>query len=187
MLQNDRRWHQVSYFRSSVTDAFMDFVITIDEADRALGRAEKMAAHQHGILHRAFSVFIFNEKRELLLQQRAFNKYHSGGLWTNTCCSHPAPDEDTTAAAHRRLQEEMGFDCPLIYLRPFRYRATVDNDLIENELDHLYSGRYNGAVFPNPDEVSSYKFMSTENIRDWMQREPTAFTAWFKMIFPQLD
>lgn len=165
----------------------MDYVITIDEADQPTGTAEKLAAHQQGTLHRAFSVFVFNDRHELLLQQRAPDKYHSGGLWTNTCCSHPTPGEATIDAAHRRLMEEMGFDCPLDYLKHFRYRAEVDKDLIENELDHLYNGTYNGTVLPNPGEVSAYRFMNLEAIKEWVAREPEAFTAWFKMILPDLQ
>ncbi len=164
----------------------MDYVITIDESDGAIGSEEKLAAHKQGTLHRAFSVFIFNERHELLLQQRAYNKYHSGGLWTNTCCSHPAPGEATMDAAHRRLMEEMGFDCPLAYWKPFRYRAEVDNLLIENELDHLFTGTYKGAIAPNPAEVAEYRFLSLDAIKEWIAREPDAFTAWFKMIFPDL-
>ena len=164
----------------------MDHVITVSEQDEATGTEEKLKAHEDGTLHRAFSVFVFNDKHELLLQQRATSKYHSGGMWTNTCCSHPAPGEDTLAAAHRRLQEEMGFDCPLQYLQPFRYRADMTNGLIENEYDHLYTGIYNAAVHPNPDEVQAIKFLSLDAIREWIDNEPEAFTAWFKMIFPKL-
>lgn len=165
----------------------MDYVVIIDEKDQQTGTAEKLETHQRGLLHRAFSVFVFNDDHELLLQQRASNKYHSGGLWTNSCCSHPAPGELTEDAAHRRLMEEMGFDCELRYLQPFRYQANVGNNLIENELDHLYEGHYNGPINPNPDEVKTYQFLSLTEIISWIEREPGAFTEWFKMIMKAYD
>jgi isopentenyl-diphosphate delta-isomerase len=165
----------------------MDYVITVDEQDLATGTEEKLTAHVRGVLHRAFSVFVFNDAGELLLQQRAKDKYHSGGLWTNTCCSHPKPGEDTLGAAHRRLAEEMGFDCELRYLRPFRYEAQMDNGLIENELDHLYTGICSHPIHPNPSEVMDYRYLSLQAIKKWVAREPRAFTAWFRLILPHLD
>ncbi|MEK7619489.1 MAG: isopentenyl-diphosphate Delta-isomerase, partial [Patescibacteria group bacterium] len=124
--------------------------ILVDETDHEIGTEEKMATHERGLLHRAFSVFVFNASGELLLQQRAFEKYHSAGLWTNTCCSHPRPGEETLAAAYRRLQEEMGFDCPLNEMFTFRYLAPFPNGLTENEVDHVFFGMYDGPVNPNP-------------------------------------
>ena len=163
----------------------MNYVITVDEADQQTGIEEKLTAHQKGILHRAFSIFIFNDQQEMLLQQRALDKYHSGGLWTNACCSHPYPGEANADGAHRRLMEEMGFDCVLEYWKPFKYHAAVDNDLIEHEIDHLYTGTYNGAIAINPAEVHEYRYLSLQEIRSWMDASPQAFTAWFKMIFPE--
>jgi isopentenyl-diphosphate delta-isomerase len=134
-------------------------VIVVNEKDEWMGTMEKMEAHINGTLHRAFSVFILNDSAELLLQQRAAGKYHSAGLWSNTCCSHPMPAESTLAAAHRRLKEEMGFDCELKPLFTLRYKAVV-GDLIENEYDHIYIGKYNGPVTMNTEEVQNFKFLS---------------------------
>ncbi|MEI9946718.1 MAG: isopentenyl-diphosphate Delta-isomerase [Chitinophagaceae bacterium] len=128
-------------------------VIVVNEADEPIGVAGKMEAHRKGILHRAFSIFIFNSKGEMLLQQRALNKYHSGSLWTNACCSHPKPEEDTTVAAERRLKEEMGFDTPIEKVFDFVYRAEFENGLTEHEFDHVYAGEYNGEINFNKEEV----------------------------------
>ena len=128
-------------------------VILVDQQDNPTGSCEKLEAHQKGLLHRAFSVFIFNKKGEMLLQQRAVNKYHSGGLWTNACCSHPAEGEDTIAAAHRRLLEEMGFDTPVEKVFDFVYKADFDNGLTEYEFDHVFVGEYSGAINFNKEEV----------------------------------
>src|SRR5687767_9845264 len=133
-----------------------DQVILVNENDEQLGVMDKMEAHHKGVLHRAFSIFIFNTKGEMLLQQRAEHKYHSGGLWTNACCSHPAPGEETNDAAERRLQEEMGFSTSLVKVLDFTYRAEFDNGLVEHEFDHVYLGLYNGDIHPNPDEVQNY-------------------------------
>lgn len=173
------------YLASLIMNARMDFVITVDEHDVAIGKEEKLKAHENGTLHRAFSVFIFNDKGEMLLQQRAWSKYHSGGLWTNACCSHPMPGEDNITAARRRLQEEMGFDCELTYLKPFRYRAEMNNGLIENEYDHLFKGEFSGVIQPNPDEVVDYKYLAVPEIKAWVDESPESFTEWFKMILPQ--
>ena len=121
-------------------------VILVDVNDRQIGIMEKMKAHQQGSLHRAFSVFIFNKKGEMLLQQRALNKYHSGGLWTNACCSHPLPGEETIAAAKRRLQEELGFEIPVEKVFDFVYKADFDNGLTEHEFDHVYVGEFEGKI-----------------------------------------
>ncbi len=162
-------------------------VILVNEQDNMIGSMEKMEAHQKGLLHRAFSIFIFNSRGELLLQQRASKKYHSGNLWTNTCCSHPMPGEDTLQAAHRRLNEEMGFDT---YLEPafsFIYKTGFDNGLTEHEFDHVYTGVYDGPVAFNDTEVKDYCFMKADEIRNSMQHHPDKYTAWFKIAFPKLE
>lgn len=160
-------------------------VILVNEQDEVQGLMEKMEAHQKGVLHRAFSVFVVNENNELLLQQRAFSKYHSGGLWTNTCCSHPRQNETTEAAAHRRLQEEMGFDCKIMHLTSFIYKAELDQDLIEHELDHVYIGRWAGIPKLNPEEVAAYKWMDVQAIAHDMALHPENYTAWFKIIYKE--
>lgn len=158
-----------------------NYLILVNEQDECIGTGEKQTVHVKGQLHRALSVFILNGKGEMLLQQRAAGKYHSGGLWSNACCSHPCPGETTTAAAHRRLQEELGFDTGLEPLNVLRYRADVGNGLIENEYDHLFIGWYDGPVQPHADEVQDYKYLSMADIEDWLRREPQAFTAWFHL------
>ncbi|MCL4133084.1 UNVERIFIED_CONTAM: hypothetical protein GTU68_037511 [Idotea baltica] len=147
---------------------------------------EKMAAHQKGLLHRAFSIFIFNDKNELLLQQRALSKYHSAGLWTNTCCSHPRENENLTDATARRLQEEMGFTCPVEKAFHFTYYAELENNLIENELDHVFIGLYNGDITINPTEVEQYKYEQPDWIQKDMTAHPEKYTAWFKIVFSKV-
>jgi isopentenyl-diphosphate delta-isomerase len=158
-------------------------VILVDENDNELGLMEKMEAHEKGLLHRAFSVFVFNSNNELMLQQRAESKYHSGGLWTNTCCSHPREGELLEAAAHRRLMEEMGFDCELFHEFSFIYKAELDNGLTEHELDHVFFGFYNEMPTINKDEVSDWKFLSLNDIKSNMHNHPENYTEWFKIIF----
>lgn len=148
---------------------------------------EKMEAHVKGVLHRAFSIFIFNKKGEMLLQQRAAKKYHSANLWTNTCCSHPAPGEETLQAAHRRLQEEMGFDTVLVPAFTFMYKSGFDNGLTEHEYDHVFSGIYEGPVFPNDREVKDYCYMPITAIHDSIGQHPHKYTSWFKIAFPKLE
>jgi len=160
-------------------------VILVNEQDEWLGTIEKLAAHKEGLLHRAFSVFVLNDKGELLLQQRADTKYHSGGLWSNTCCSHPIPHESTIAGAHRRLVEEMGFDCELEPLFTLRYEASVGNGLTENEYDHIYKGIYNGIINPEPEEVKDTRYISIHDLHVWMQKEPDAFTPWLHLALPK--
>src|ERR1043165_5827412 len=135
-------------------------VILVNEIDDEMGVMEKMEAHQKAILHRAFSIFIFNNKNEMLLQQRALNKYHSGGLWTNTCCSHPRPGEDTAAAASRRLKEEMGIETSIAPAFSFIYQADFDNGLVEYEYDHVFIGKSTCAIVPNAAEVAAFCFKS---------------------------
>lgn len=161
-------------------------VILVNEKDEPVGTMEKMEAHQKGLLHRAFSVFITNSKGEMLLQQRALNKYHSGGLWTNTCCSHPLPGENVLSAAHRRLLEEMGFDCPIQEVYSFTYKAALDNGLTEHEFDHVLVGVYDGAVTPDPEEVLAYRFLTIDDIRQLLAEEPDTFTHWFHLAFPRI-
>jgi isopentenyl-diphosphate delta-isomerase len=161
-------------------------VILVNEADEAIGTMEKMEAHQKGVLHRAFSVFIFNSKKEMLLQQRSDDKYHSPGVWTNACCSHPAPGEETRTAASRRLEEEMGFSIPLEEIFSFTYRASFSNGLTEHEYDHVFSGRYDGVVKPDPGEVKSYTFKSISEIEMLLENDQRSFSAWFVIAFPQI-
>ncbi len=162
-------------------------VILVDEQDRPTGTMEKMEVHQKAILHRAFSVFIFNDKGEMLLQKRAGKKYHSGGLWTNTCCSHPQPGEDTMEAANKRLQEEMGFSTPLKKAFTFLYKAPFENGLTEHEYDHVFIGNFTGLINPDPDEVEDYCYQSLEELKQSMQTQPGHFTEWFKIALPKLE
>jgi isopentenyl-diphosphate delta-isomerase len=159
-----------------------EYVILVNEADDALGLMEKMAAHEQGMLHRAFSVFLFNDRGELLLQQRALSKYHSGGLWTNTCCSHPRDGETNLQAAQRRLLEEMGVQVPLEHRFQFIYKAHLDQGLTEHELDHVFTGTFNGVPQPDPNEVESWKWMSMDDLQADITYNPQQYTAWFKII-----
>jgi len=164
----------------------MEQVILVDEQDNEIGLMEKMEAHEKALLHRAFSIFIFNSKGELLLQQRAISKYHSGGLWTNSCCSHPRQGEEITEAALRRLKEEMGFEVPLEKVFDFIYKAPFMNGLTEHEFDHVFVGYYDGEVYPNPIEVENYAFRSFERIERLMDSESEFYTVWFKIAFPKV-
>jgi len=161
-------------------------VILVDEEDRPTGVSGKMEAHREGLLHRAFSVFIFNTKGEMLLQRRALEKYHSGGLWTNACCSHPQPGENTLPAAQRRLQEEMGFKVPVEKIFDFTYRAEFDNGLTEHELDHVFTGEYEGPVGFNKEEVMEVLYKNMTAISDSLERDPQLYTAWFRLAFPRI-
>lgn len=161
----------------------MEHVVLVDTNDQPVGTMEKLEAHRKGLLHRAFSVFIFNSNNEVLLQRRAAGKYHSGGLWTNTCCSHPRPDEATETAGKRRLQEEMGFTSKLLPAFSFEYRVNLDNELTEHELDHVLMGRYNGPVMPNPEEVMDYKWIDLAELRKQISVQPEIFTSWLRIIF----
>ncbi|MBL7739710.1 MAG: isopentenyl-diphosphate Delta-isomerase [Chitinophagaceae bacterium] len=162
-------------------------VVLVNEHDAVTGVMEKMEAHRKGSLHRAFSVFIFNCKGEMLLQRRALNKYHSAGLWTNSCCSHPLPGEEVHDAALRRLQEEMGFTTSIEKIFDFVYRAEFDNGLTEHEFDHVFAGEYEGAVSLNPDEAMDYCYKSIEEVRTGLQDQPHKFTAWFHLAFPKIE
>lgn len=161
-------------------------VILVNTADEELGTMEKMEAHEKALLHRAFSVFIFNKAGDMMLQQRAASKYHSPGLWTNACCSHPRPGEAVADAAHRRLQEELGFDAPLQKIFDFTYQATFDNGLTEHEFDHVFTGIYEQQVLPNPEEVQAVAFESMKQVAEQLDTHPEKYTAWFKIAFPKV-
>ncbi|WP_092852770.1 isopentenyl-diphosphate Delta-isomerase [Algibacter pectinivorans] len=158
-------------------------VILVNEQDQQIGLMPKMEAHEKAVLHRAFSVFIFNDKNELMLQQRALNKYHSPGLWTNTCCSHQRNGESNIEAGKRRLQEEMGFVVNLKESISFIYKAPFDNGLTEHEYDHVLLGHYNDEPVLNPDEAASWKWMALEDVKADIAVNPKAYTEWFKVIF----
>ena len=159
----------------------------MDANDQTLGSREKMEAHRLGLLHRAFSIFIFNSRGEMLLQQRALSKYHSGGLWTNACCSHPMPGEQTLDAAHRRLKEELGFDTDLEKAFDFVYRAELDSDLTEHEFDHVFVGQYDGIVLFNKDEAMNCTYKSMEAIRQELDRDRSKYTVWFYIAFAGIE
>lgn len=160
-------------------------VILVDPNDNEVGVMEKLEAHEKGLLHRAFSIFVFNDKKELLLQRRALNKYHSAGLWTNTCCSHQAPGETTLGAGHRRLNEEMGMSCELIQVFHFLYKAELENNLIEHELDHVMIGFSNTEPQINTQEVCEFKWITIEDLVFDMKQHPQHYTVWFNLIFEQ--
>ena len=162
-------------------------VILVDEFDQPIGTMEKMEVHQKALLHRAFSVFIFNNKGEMLLQKRAAEKYHSPGLWTNACCSHPQPGLETIPAATKRLQEEMGFTTSLQKVFDFVYKTSFDNGLTEYEFDHVLVGNYDGTIIPNPEEVADYCYRSLPEINKMLLSDPAAYTSWFKIAFPKLE
>lgn len=158
-------------------------VILVDENDNPIGTMPKMEAHEKAMLHRAFSVFILNANDEVLLQQRANDNSHSAGLWTNTCCSHPHPGEDTLGAARRRLKEEMGMEADLQFVFKFMYKAPFDNLLTEHEIDHVFIGKTDQLPVINPEEVASYKYMKPEEIKLDMEQNPQSYTVWFRIIF----
>lgn len=158
-----------------------EYLVLVDENDNPKGKEEKIKAHEEGKLHRAFSVFIFNSKGHLLLQKRAESKYHSGGLWSNTVCSHPRPDESLIKAPHRRLKEEMGFDCELKKAFKFHYKVVFDNDLTENEIDHVFIGEYDGDVKINKDEASDYKWISLTKLKREFIENSNQYTVWLKI------
>ena len=163
-----------------------EFVVVVDREDNELGTMEKMEAHETGTLHRAFSVFVFNSNFQMLIHRRAFSKYHSAGLWTNTCCSHQRPGETTLDAAHRRLKEEMGFDCDLTEQFTFIYKTAFDNSLTEHELDHAITGEFDGMPSPNPKEVCEWKYVDIDNLIQDISAHPDKYTVWFKIAFDKL-
>ncbi|NGZ89596.1 isopentenyl-diphosphate Delta-isomerase [Psychroflexus maritimus] len=158
-------------------------VILVNKQDEFLGLMPKLEAHEKGLLHRAFSVFIYNDKDELLLQQRALTKYHTPGLWTNTCCSHQRKGESNIEAGKRRLMEEMGFTTELKETTSFIYKAPFENGLTEHEYDYILVGKFNDNPNPNPEEVESYKWMKLEEVKLDLNKNPQLYTAWFKIIF----
>lgn len=160
----------------------MEKVILVDREDKETGLMEKMEAHRTGTLHRAFSILLFNSSGSLMMQKRAKAKYHSGGLWTNTCCSHPGPGETVEAAARRRLKHEMGIEKELSFAFKFLYKANLENDLIEHELDHVFVGEYDAAPEINTDEVEDWKFIPMDELRLDMSRNPDQYTEWLKII-----
>lgn len=160
----------------------MEHVILVNAQDEAIGTMEKMEAHRIGTLHRAFSILLFNARGEILLQQRALDKYHSGGLWTNTCCSHPLPGETMEAATRRKLYQEMGIDLQPTFAYKFIYRAELDHDLVEHEYDHVYTGLYNDEPAINCDEVADWKYIDLPSLQEDMRLHPARYTYWFKLI-----
>jgi len=160
----------------------MEHVILVDQEDNFVGTMEKMEAHRRGVLHRAFSILLFNKKGELLLQKRSQAKYHSGGLWTNTCCSHPLPGETMEHATQRKLKQEMGIDVKAEFAYKFIYQATLDKGLVEHELDHVFIGQFDGVPEINKEEVEDWKFIDLTILRDDIQRQPQAYTAWFMLM-----
>jgi isopentenyl-diphosphate Delta-isomerase len=164
----------------------MESVILVDEKDMEVGVMEKMEAHLTGTLHRAISIFIFNAQGEYLLQQRAYEKYHSGGKWSNTCCSHPRPGEGLIDAANRRLMEEMGMTSKLTHWFSFTYRAELDNDLVEHEYDHVFIGITDEQPAPDPTEVAAIKYISLEALDVDIRENPEQYSEWFKICFEKI-
>ncbi|MEM6525166.1 MAG: isopentenyl-diphosphate Delta-isomerase [Bacteroidota bacterium] len=160
----------------------MEHVVLVDEKDEVLGTMEKLEAHQKGVLHRAFSVMVFNSAGELMLQKRASSKYHSGGLWTNTCCSHPRMGETTEEAAKRRLLEEMGIDTSPTFKYKFIYRAELDQNLIEYEYDHVFTAVFDGSPELNKEEAEDWRFVPISKLRQDIAENPSNYTEWFKII-----
>ncbi len=165
----------------------MEKIILVDKKDREIGTGEKLEVHKSGKLHRAFSIFVFNRKGELLLQKRAKGKYHSGGLWSNTCCSHPRAGERLEKAVHRRLKQEMGFDCSLKEIFSFVYKVKFENGLYEHELDHVFIGNYGRKPEPDPEEADGWKWISLNELKKDIQKNPGNYTYWLKVSLDKLD
>lgn len=189
MLQLTRRANLASIFETFIhiyqvhsSMPNRDDIVLVNADGHETGTMEKIQAHQAGVLHRAFSILIVNDQGELLLQQRSAGKYHSAGLWSNACCSHPAPEETVLQAAHRRLLEELDFDCDLEEIFAFTYWADVGNGLIEHEYDHVLLGRYDGSYRPNPDEIDSCKWLSLPALADEIWSYGSSYTYWLKLI-----
>lgn len=164
-----------------------DKIVLVSEHDDMIGIMDKMEAHRQGLLHRAFSIYIFNSKGEMLLQQRALTKYHSGGLWTNACCSHPMPGEKVKEAAERRLMEELGFETTIEKIFDFVYKAEFENGLTEHEFDHVFAGEYEGELNVDPEEVKDYTYTGISAIKNMLEQDPQKFTAWFHIAFPKIE
>ncbi|KHO46671.1 MAG: isopentenyl-diphosphate delta-isomerase [archaeon GW2011_AR3] len=158
-------------------------IILVDQNDREIGAGEKTSVHKKGLLHRAFSILILNKNGEMLLQQRANIKYHSGGKWSNVCCGHPRPSESIEKAAERRLMEEIGIKCALRELFTFIYKVGLDNGLTEHEFLHVFIGEFNGAPEPNPDEVDNWEWTGVDELQQGMKVHPGKYTYWFKIAF----
>ncbi len=163
----------------------MTKIIKVDENDKKIGEIEKLKAHKEAVLHRAFSVFILNDEGEMLLQKRADDKYHGGGLWSNACCSHPTEDDNLREQAEERLMEEMGFKTKIGKIGEAKYNLEV-GDLVEHEYDHLFIGAYNGKVDPNPKEVSDYKWTPLHEIEKDLKDNSEKYTPWFKFLYPKV-
>lgn len=159
-------------------------IILVDENDQEIGSIEKLQAHKLGVLHRAFSVFIFNKKGELLLQQRANGKYHSAGLWSNTCCSHPQYKEEMSAAIERRLHQELNMEVPVEFQFKFTYKAPLEKGLWEHEIDHVYFGRSGRHPLPNPEEVQDWKYITMERLERELNNWPERYSQWLAICFP---
>lgn len=164
----------------------VDYVILVNKNDQPLGAMEKMEAHEKGVLHRAFSIFIFNSENKLLLQKRADQKYHSAGMWSNTVCSHPRTGEKLEDAAHRRIVEEMGFDCSFEEAFSFVYKANVGNGLIEHELDHVFIGKSDAQPNPDPEEISEYKYVDFNWLYEDVQKNQDQYTVWFRIAIKEV-
>ncbi|MES3005232.1 MAG: isopentenyl-diphosphate Delta-isomerase [Patescibacteria group bacterium] len=163
-----------------------DQLILVDERDNQIGVMGKLETHEKGLLHRAFSIIVKNKNGEIMLQKRADGKYHSGGLWTNTCCGHPRDGEETLHAANRRLGEEMGFDCELKEITQFIYKVVLDKGLTEHEFLHVFVGEYDKEPILNPDEASDWKWMTENSISEDIQQNPNNYTEWFKILMNKL-
>jgi 15-cis-phytoene synthase len=187
-----RHTQAIKYFIIAVCIIFtapinsMNKVILVNEHDQQTGEMDKMEAHEKNLLHRAFSIFIFNPQGKMLLQQRAKSKYHSGGLWTNACCSHPMPGETTLQAANRRLMQEMGFTTKLTKAFSFTYNTSFSNGLHEHEYDHVYTGVYDAEIIPDTDEVMNYCYKTIPEIQSDIAQKPAMYTEWFKIALPKL-
>ena len=164
-----------------------EYIIAVDESDKEIGSIEKMEAHNKVILHRAFSILVFNSSNQLLLQKRNKDKYHSPGLWTNTCCSHPRYGEELQDAIYRRLKEEMGFTCELKEVFSFVYKVEFEDNLFENEYDHVFIGRYDGEVVTNKDEVDDFKWVDISEVKADIVNNPELYTYWFKHLFNRIE
>lgn len=170
----------------TVDEASGDELVLVDLLDRQIGVASKLRCHEEGLLHRAFSVFLVDGSR-MLLQRRALGKYHSGGLWTNACCSHPRSGEELARAVGRRLSEELGVEgCPCRELGSFVYRARFEGGLCEYECDHVFVGEFRGIAHPDPAEVAELRWVEASEVERWLRREPDSFTAWFVTAAPMV-
>jgi len=164
-----------------------EFVILVDEQDNEVGSMEKIEAHEKAVLHRAFSIFVFNEAGQMMLQRRALSKYHSPGLWTNTCCSHPHPGEKCEEATQRRIVEEMGFQCDMQEVFSFIYKAPFDHGLTEHELDHVFMAIYNAEPEINPEEVDDWKWIDVNDLLADVEDNPANYTIWFKIALEEME